>query len=258
MSTQDNLERVLRDIHVMISRSELYDKTGEKIIVEKRMMFEHLNRLNACIYEMMDEYEVTKQSRDKAEREAKKQGDQILWNASRNAEDVYAAAVLYTDEALTRAQDIMKTAQESVRELMEKAEEEMKQHRAVLKENQSELKGQLQDMVDTEKYLKLIEDRNKEIEKEKREKEEGRDAHTREKQREKSRYENRKTEIKINPEYFEKIGQPLEEKEETQEAAEDEPDTKADKKGKGKGPRITVDLDAEYFRWKRGEKKKQG
>lgn len=256
MSTQDNLERVLRDIHVMISRSELYDKTGEKIIVEKQLMFEQLNRLNACIYEMMDEYEATKQSRDKAEREAKKQGDRILWNASRSAEDVYAAAVLYTDEALTRAQDIMKAAQESVKELMEKTEEEMKQRCAVLKENQSELRGQLQDMVDTEKYLKLIEERNKEIEKEKREKEEGKDAGTREKQREKSRYEDRKTGIKINPEYFEKIGQPLEEKEETQKEAEAE--NKAEQKGKGKGPRITVDLDSEYFRWKRGEKKKQG
>ena len=28
MSTQDKLERVLRDIHVLISRSELYDNTG--------------------------------------------------------------------------------------------------------------------------------------------------------------------------------------------------------------------------------------
>ncbi len=100
MSTQDKLERVLRDIHVLISRSELYDNTGEKIIVEKKKMFEHLNHLNACIYEMMDEYEVTQQSRDKAEREARKKGDAMIFKASRNAEDVYAAAVLYTDDAL--------------------------------------------------------------------------------------------------------------------------------------------------------------
>ena len=78
MSTQDKLERVLRDIHVLISRSELYDNTGEKIIVEKKKMFEYLNHLNDCIYEMMDEYEVTQQSRDKAEREARKKGDAML------------------------------------------------------------------------------------------------------------------------------------------------------------------------------------
>ena len=101
MSTQDKLERVLRDIHVLISRSEPYDKTGSKIIVEKQKMFEQLSLFNNCIYEMMDDYEITQQSRDKADREAKKRGDKIIWNASRNAEDVYAASVLYTDEALT-------------------------------------------------------------------------------------------------------------------------------------------------------------
>lgn len=254
MSTQDNLERVLRDIHVMISRSELYDKTGERIIVEKRQIFEQLKRLNACIYAMMEDYEVTKQSRDKAEREAKKQGDQILWNASRNAEDVYAAAVLYTDEALARAQDIMKSAEASVKELLNETEENIKKQRAVLRENQSELRSQLHDMVDTEKYLKIIEERNKEIEKEKRKKEEGKDDDTQERQREKSLYEDRKTEIKINPEYFEKIGRPLKEADDSGEGEE----AKEKDKEQEKGAQIMVDLDSEYFKWKKGSKKKHG
>ncbi len=253
MSAQDNLERVLRDIHVLISKSELYDNTGERIIVEKRPIFELLHRLNTCIYDMMEEYEVTKQSRYKAEREAKKQADQIVWNATRNAEDVYAAAVLYTDEALTRAQDIMKSARQSVKELLEKTEADMQEKCTVLKENQSELKSQLQDMVDTEKYLKIIEERNKEIEKEKREKEEGKDALTLEKKREKSRYEDRKTEIKVNPAYFEKIGQALEEDADKKDDAVAEESVKEEK-----GPQITVNLDAEYFKRKRGARKKQG
>ncbi len=259
MSTQDNLERVLRDIHILMSRSDLYDKTGEKIIVEKKLMMEQLNRLNVCIYEMMDEYEATQQSRDKAEREARKRGEKVLWNANRSAEDVYAAAVLYTDEALARAQGIMKEAEESVKALLDKTEEEMRQRRAILKENQSELKSQLQDMVDTEKYLKIIAERNKELEKEKRAKEEGKDVFVKEKQREKSRYENRKTEIRVNPEYFEKIGEPLDGEEETANApVEFEQKARAEENGKEKGPRVTVDLNAEYFRWKRGNKKRQG
>lgn len=241
MSTQDKLERVLRDIHVLISRSELYDKSGDKIIVEKKKMFEQLNQLNTCIYEMMEEYEVTQQSRDKAEREAKKRGDKIVWNATRNAEDVYAASVLYTDEALSHAQDIIKDATDSVRELLKKTEEEMKHRKEIIRENQSELKSQLQDMVDTQKYLRIIEDRNKEIEKEKKEKAEGKDESRLERQREKSRYEDRKTEIKVNPEYFEKIGQAL-----TAEVEEIEPETK-----KEEAPKIQVDLDAEYFKWKK-------
>lgn len=58
---------------------------------------------------------------------------------------------------------------------MEKEEQE-------LRTNKSELKGQLQDLVDTEKYLKIIEERNREIEKEKME---GRPEYEQEKREEK-------------------------------------------------------------------------
>lgn len=227
MSTQDKLERVLRDIHVLISRSELYDNTGDKIIVEKKKMFEHLNHLNACIYEMMDEYEVTQQSRDKAEREAKKKGDEMIFRASRNAEDVYAAAVLYTDDALQRVQHIMQDTVESVNDILKKAQSDMDERKKVLRENQSELKSQLQDMVDTEKYLKLIEERNRELESEFSDKK---------KEVKKPEYTPVKPEIKINAEYFKKAGIPLDEPEEEE---------------KPKAPEVTVDLDAEYFKWKK-------
>ena len=102
MSTQDKLERVLRDIHVLISRSELYDNTGEKIIVEKKKMFEYLNHLNACIYEMMDEYEVTQQSRDKAEREARKKGDAMIFKAFEHAVQTANLLLLTQLHAITR------------------------------------------------------------------------------------------------------------------------------------------------------------
>ena len=52
-------------------------------------MLDLLSQLNKAIYEIMDEYELTQQSRDRAEREFKKQGDEIVWNASRKAEDIY-------------------------------------------------------------------------------------------------------------------------------------------------------------------------
>lgn len=249
MSTQDKLERILRDIHVMISKGEPYGETGGRIIIDKKQMYQKLEHLNGCLYEMMEEYEATVQSRDKAEREARKKGDRLIENANRHAQDVYAAAVLYTDEALMRAQGIMRDAEQSVQELLQRTEREMQQQRAVLRENQSELKSQLQDMSDTEKYLKLIEERNKELEKEKRQKEEGTDAASEERRREKSRYDDRKTEIKINTEYLEKMGMTLEE-EAVEEVVEE-------KKTADKGPQVAVNLDAEYFKWRRKERKKQ-
>lgn len=231
MSAQDKTEQVLRDIHILLSKSEVYNRSTDKVIIDKKAFLLLLNRLNVCIYEIMEEYELTQQSRDKAEREARKRGDDIIWDASRKAEDVYAASVLYTDEALRRAQDIMQEASDSVKEVFNKMNEELKKEKDTMHRDQSELKGYLQDLVDTGKYLKLIEDRNKEIRKEK---------NSEKKQIEKSSFTAVKPEIKINPEYFEKTGVSLEEEvpKETGETAI---------------PEVNIHLDAEYFHWKEDE-----
>ena len=209
MSSQDKLEKVLRDIHVLISRSEVYDK--DRIIVNKQEMFGLIDRLNASIYEIMEEYELTKQSRDKAEREHKKQGDKIIWDASRKAEDIYAASVMYTDEALNHIQAIMDESTEQIRAVQDAMIKDLEEKKQIVRTNQLELKSQLQDLVDTEKYLSLIEERNKEIEREK-EKHGRRFGHP----KEKSQFADVKTEIRINKEYFRNAGIELEEDEEPQ------------------------------------------
>ena len=117
MSAQDNIEKILRSLHVLLSKSEPYAKEPSKVIVDKQEMLELLSELNKGVYEIMEEYELTKQSRDKAEREFRKKGDEIIWDASRKAEDIYAASVMYTDEALSHVQDIVKEANESVQEI---------------------------------------------------------------------------------------------------------------------------------------------
>ena len=208
MSSQDKLEKVLRDIHVLISRSEVYDK--DRIIVNKQEMFGLIDRLNASIYEIMEEYELTKQSRDKAERLHKKQGDKIIWDASRKAEDIYAASVMYTDEALNHIQAIMDESTEQIRAVQDAMLKDLEEKKQIVRTNQLELKSQLQDLVDTEKYLSLIEERNKEIEREK-EKHGRRFGHP----KEKSQFADVKTEIRINKEYFRNAGIELEEDEQS-------------------------------------------
>lgn len=204
MSSQDKLEKVLRDIHVLISRSEVHDK--DRIIVNKQDMFGLIDRLNASIYEIMEEYELTKHSRDKAEREHKKQGDKIIWDASRKAEDIYAASVMYTDEALNHVQAIMDESAEQMRVIQDAMIKDLEEKKQIVRNNQLELKSQLQDLVDTEKYLSLIEERNKEIEREK-------EKHGRrfEAAKEKDQFADVKTEIHINEEYFRNAGIELEE-----------------------------------------------
>lgn len=207
MSAQDTLENVLRDIHKLISRSEQYSQN--RIIVDKQEMFGLIDRLNTSIYEIMEEYELTRQSRDKAEREQKKKGDRIIWDASRKAEDIYAASVMYTDEALTHLQTIMDESTEEIRKVQESMMQDLEEKKKMIQENQLELKSQLQDLIDTEKYLSLIEERNKEIRREK-------ERHNSKfgQYKEKSQFADLKTEIKINKEYFKNAGIEIEEDEE--------------------------------------------
>lgn len=78
MGAQSNTEQVLRSLHLLLSKSEPYAKEPRKVIVDKEQMLSLLSELNNCIYQIMEEYELTKRSRDKAEREFRKQGDQII------------------------------------------------------------------------------------------------------------------------------------------------------------------------------------
>lgn len=249
MSTQDNIEKVLRSLHVLLSKSEPYGREPSKVIVDKQQMLDLLSQLNKSVYDIMDEYELTKQSRDRAEREFRKHGDEIIWDASRKAEDIYAASVMYTDEALGRVQDIMKDSNESVKKIYEEMDKNLKEQEEMLRKNQLELKSQLQDLLDTEKYLKLIEERNKEIRKEK-------ERSKPLEEREASIYANRQTEIKINQQYFEKMGIPLDESVEETSEKDNEKDVE-DKTA----AEVMLELDADYFNWKEQqeeEKKPEG
>lgn len=228
MSAQDNIEKVLRNVHVLLSKSEPYAKEPSKVILDKQEMLDLLSQLNKAIYDIMDEYELTKQSRDRAEREFKKQGDEIVWKASRNAEDIYAASVMYTDEALNRIQEIIRNTDTSIAEIYANMNRQLKEQEKLIKTNQLELKSTLQDLVDTEKYLKLIEERNRELRKDK---ENGKSPE----ERESNIYANRQTEIKINQKYFDKMGISLDEEVEEKEEAQVD---------------ISIDLDADYFKWK--------
>lgn len=203
MNANDKTEKVLRDIHILLSKSEPYNKEPSKVIVDKQQMIDLLANLNKCIYEIQDEYELTEQSRNHAEREFRKKGDQIVWDASRKAEDVYAASVMYTDEALSRVRDIINETNESLEQLCRNMREKIADQEHIVKTNQLELKGQLQDLSDTEKYLKIIEDRNREIQ---RQKDAGKPIEEQVIDNEKSIYANRQTEVKVNTDYLRKLG----------------------------------------------------
>ncbi len=257
MSAHDSTEKILRQLHVLLSKSEPYQKEPSKVIVDKKQMLDLLNDLNRSIYDIYDEYELTQQSRDRAEREFRKKGDEIVWDASRKAEDVYAASVLYTEEALNRTWEMVHNTNESMQQLYEQMNNKVKEQEKLIKKNQLELKATLQDLVDTEKYLTIIGDRNREIQKQK---EAGKEK--KEILREKNIYANRQTEIKVNTEYLEKMGYSIDEgtEEPTEQTTADEkpakpeieihinPDYQKKAEEYKQDPDLSAQLDAEYFK----------
>ena len=252
MGVQDDTEKVLRALHVMLAKGEQYPKEPSKVIVDKQQMLDLLSALNQCMYQMQEKYELTKSSRDKAERDFRKQGDTIIMDASHKAEDIYAASVMYMDEALNHMRDIMKESNENVSKIYAELNEKMDEQRRI-KTNQLELKSQMQDLVDTEKYLKIIEERNRELEKQKNEGKPEEDDEV-------SIYANRQTEIKINQEYLDKLGlSVIDETEKEVEAdkgvsyADD--DDEEDEELKKLQAEIRVNLDADYFQWKEEQEK---
>lgn len=236
MSAQDKTEQVLRNIHIMFAQSEVYDKATNRVIIDKKEALNLLQQLNVCIYEILEEHEFTKQSRDAAEREVRRKTDEIVMDANRMAEDVYAGSVMYSDEALRRVQDIMQDAADSFTEICRKMNEALEQEKSAVHRDQRELRSHLEDLRDTNKYMQLIEERNKQILKER--------AKAKKEEEQPSVYAQIKPEIKINEEYFERAGIPL---------VDEEPEEIPDEETEAVQAEVKVNLDAEYFKWKEEE-----
>ncbi|MCR4998749.1 MAG: hypothetical protein K6A05_02795 [Lachnospiraceae bacterium] len=236
MSAQDRTEEVLREIHVLFSKAEPFNGSKKRVVIDKSKMMDLLKELNDCMYDMLEEHELTVQSRDKANRQLQKQGDDMVFEARKNAEDVYAASLMYSDRALEEIQTIMKDAEARMNEVHEELLSRIAAEKRVVKDNQYELKSQLQDMIDTQKYLRLIEDENI---RRKKEMESGQDAPANP-----NPYADIKPEIHINEDYFRAQGISLDGEEEPAETNLSEEEIAS----------MQAELDAEYFDWKEEEK----
>lgn len=207
MNVQDKLERILREMHIMVSRGPTLEDGSDFVLIHKKDMQKLLGGISQAVSEMMEQYEITEQSRNRGELEAEKHRMEIVRNANRQAEDIYAASVMYTDDALGRIQDIIEDAEKSTKAILHTLSRSMEEEKRLIRSNQLELKTQLEDMKDTAKYIKLIEERNREIAKAKGKKtEEEKIRGYQRKEKKESDFIPITPEIKINEEYFEKAG----------------------------------------------------
>ena len=161
MSPGDRLERILKDMHVMLAKSPTVTGRPDHVILNRQEFILLLDRLSASVYEMMEVYEQTRQSRQAAERAAQRRGEEILSNASADAEDIYAASYVYTEDTIGRIRSLMDQTNDEMDDLFRKFKRELREQRDMLKVHESQLQAQLADLSDTKKYLNVIREINR-------------------------------------------------------------------------------------------------
>ena len=238
MNAQDRTEDALRAMHILIANAEFEPGSNTKIIIDKDEAQPLLKELGDCLYQMLDESELTKSSRQQAERTQQKQADLTEERAKKKAEDIYAGSLMYSDRALNLISDIIADAENRIEKIHSDMMEQISSEKKKIKTNQYELKGQLSDLKDTKKYLRLIEEENKRLEEEEKSGEFTEEA-------DQPSYADVKPEIHVNPAFF--------------QGGEIPSGTVADgEDGDDLSDKIESqinldDLDREYFKWKDGE-----
>ncbi|WP_455191385.1 hypothetical protein [Eubacterium ramulus] len=242
MSPQDKVERVLKEIHVAFSKSETYNGHPDKVIIDRKQFLNLLDRLNQGIYDMMDQYEQTRQSRNNAERAFRKKGDEIIEAANANAEDVYAASVIYTADMIGAIRELMDHTNDSMNDLFLQFRKDLREQKDKLQAHENELQGQLADLTDTKKYLSIIDDLNKERARKKRDLDAERETGV---QYAKNMIYTPPSspEIKVNEQYFENSGTKKPEDILREPAPAEKPD-------------IKINTNAAYFKWRESQNAK--
>lgn len=246
MSPQDTVERVLKDIHVMFSKCESYEGRPDQVIVDRKRFLELLDRLNRGIFDMMEAYEHTRESRTRAELAFQHKGQEMIDDASQKADDVYAASVIYTANMLGQVQALIDEANESMNDVFRSFKRELRNQKEIVKSNEMELESQLHDMADARVYQSMLEDirrdQRKQDTKERSEREGRRSDRTKPYGKGRIYTPAVSADIKINEAYFEKTGISAED---AKSGYVPSPAPLTAEK-----PEVKVNLNAEYFKRK--------
>lgn len=238
MSTQNNLEEIIKKIHLMISSNPHVKGDPNRVVIDKNELFSYLEDISRCMYDMLDEYKLTKEQKNEQLRHIKDEEKRMVESATRTVEDMYSASALYTDSAIGRLVKILEESQRSFDHIYADFNKRMAEEKANLRGNQKVLEEQLFDMKDSGFYMNLLEDSRRRLEQEKAENQKvfAKMEHSGE-----GNYP--APEIKINQAYFDQMGL--------------NPDgtKKEDPAPESAGtPEVVVNLDANYFKWKNSEK----
>ncbi len=162
---QEKLEQVMRQIYLMLSNCEESVYSSEDLIVPKKRIFALLEELNYVVYDLMEQYEGTVSSRERALAEHERKMAGIKEEAKERADDTYAASLLFAREMFM---DMRHTSEQLCKDLRKEYERVLRSYEEKLQfiqENEDSMVAQMNLMMDSKKYLRMIEQQNKEKEK---------------------------------------------------------------------------------------------
>ena len=160
---QAKVEQNLREMHQALSRAEKFGDDNTMVIVNKNQMLSQLKKLSSSVYDLLEKYEMTSVGKDRARREMEREKEEIEKQARKQAEDIYAGAVMYTDNALNGIIERIEESKVRVEEIFDSLQKEMKKEEDVIRSNKLDLQSQLQILNDTKVYMMAIEEANKKI-----------------------------------------------------------------------------------------------
>lgn len=151
-----DMERIMREIHVMFAKAEKASSKEDTIIVDKKRVFALLESLNREVYDALDRYGESQASREAALKKFKEETDAMVEKASQSAEEIYAGSILYSDSTLRELEKEVEQARESIHKTWEEIDDRLAERLRFLEKNRRELKGQLEQMEQSRIYLDLI------------------------------------------------------------------------------------------------------
>ena len=162
----DKIEKILKQIHLIFANGEPYKGSATDVVVNKKEVFELLEKLNYAVLEVMDAYEINELSKEQAIHRVQKDAQKIIDDASKSAEEIYAASIIYTDDALVELRDMVKKTQKSLVKEYESMINKIESQVEMINKNKDELHMQLADLSSGNEYLNIILDEKKRREKE--------------------------------------------------------------------------------------------
>ena len=152
----DKVEDILKEIHVLFAKCEPYGDSADLIVVSKEKMFELLENLNEALGEVLEKYEATTLSRERARLDMERERANAVAAAKQASDDIHAASLMYTDSMIDSIDRILDNTKYQIKHDMLEAIAKIEEQSEVLSKNREGVKNELAQMHDSEIYVELI------------------------------------------------------------------------------------------------------